>query len=167
MKIFCIGYMKTGTTSLGKSLESLGFIHTSFDRAVWDYYEQGEIPKVLEYMNQYDSADDLPWLKIEMIPILDEAFPGSIFIYLERDEESWLRSFMTWSLKKTGVEPDPIDAIRDYREHREFVLDYFEHSTDFISLNVAEPEAFNMLREFLGFPPSNEQFPVLNKTSDV
>jgi len=97
-KVFCVGYNKTGTTSLGKSLEMLGYHNTSFERTVWrEYYLKGRIDKVVRFAAKFDSADDLPWLKEDLIPVLDEIFPGSKFIHLERDEVSWCKSFETWS----------------------------------------------------------------------
>src|SRR5699024_4627029 len=82
-KIFCIGFNKTGTTSLGRALTDLGFRHSSFSQIVWrKYYQRGKIDKVLKYTAKFESFDDLPWLKEDMIPVLDKHFPGSKFIYL-------------------------------------------------------------------------------------
>ncbi len=87
-KVFCIGYNKTGTTTLGQALDMLGYRNSSFNKKVWrKYYRNNEIVKILKYTAKFDSADDLPWLKEDMIPILDRVFPNSKFIYLTRDEE--------------------------------------------------------------------------------
>lgn len=83
-KVFCIGYNKTGTITVGKSLEMLGYRNTSFNQKVWrKYYKNNQIDKVLKYTAKFDSADDLPWLKEDMIPVLDRVFPNSQFISIK------------------------------------------------------------------------------------
>jgi hypothetical protein len=37
-KIFCIGFNKTGTTTVGKSLKMLGYKHSSFNKKVYRKY---------------------------------------------------------------------------------------------------------------------------------
>lgn len=78
-KVFCIGYNKTGTTTIGKSLEILGYRNSSFNKRVFLEYKSNQIDKVLDYTARFDSMDDLPWLRIDMIPILDKAFPNMVF----------------------------------------------------------------------------------------
>ena len=34
-KVFCIGFNKTGTTSVGKAFESFGYRNASFNRDLW------------------------------------------------------------------------------------------------------------------------------------
>jgi len=75
-KIFCIGYNKTGTSSLGKSLEMLGYRHIGFNKKVWEqYYKNNKIEKILNYASKFESFDDLPWPMEDMIPILDQSVP--------------------------------------------------------------------------------------------
>ncbi|MEM9089119.1 MAG: hypothetical protein AAGC93_10280, partial [Cyanobacteria bacterium P01_F01_bin.53] len=46
-KMFCIGYNKTGTTTLGKSFELLGLRNCSFNRNIWsEFYEKNNRFKV-------------------------------------------------------------------------------------------------------------------------
>ena len=48
-------------------------------------------------MRRSESFDDLPWLKEGLPPILLETFPNSKFIYVQRDEASWKRSYRDWN----------------------------------------------------------------------
>lgn len=169
-KIFCIGYNKTGTTSVGKSIESLGFRHSSFNKKVWrNYYANNNIDKILNYTAKFDSFDDLPWLKEDMIPILDDAFPNSKFIYLHREEEDWKQSYQNWRFKLFGETPDMEVALAEFRQHKQFVDDYFsDRSSDqFLRLDVKDPEGFKKLAIFLDKPPLQDGFPRLNPTAGL
>jgi hypothetical protein len=166
-KVFCIGYNKTGTTSLGKSFELLGYRNSSFNKKVWrTYYANQEIDKILKYASKFDSFDDLPWLKEDLIPILDKAFSNSKFVYLTRDEESWKNSFKKWSFKVFGTTPDPEKAWEGYKNHERFVNEYFKDrsSEDFLVLNIEDDKGFKKLSEFLGKETDRESFPHFNKT---
>lgn len=165
-KIFCIGFNKTGTTSFGKSLGMLGLKNSSFNRRVWRrYYRNNEIVKILEYAAKFDSLDDLPWLKEDMIPIVDRVFPNSKFIYLERDEESWQKSMYNWTFKKTGKYPDMEIKLKEFREHKKFVMEYFKDREDvFLILDIKDPMGFRKLADFLGKKSIQNHFPHFNKT---
>lgn len=166
-KVFCIGYNKTGTTSLGKSLGLLGFKNSSFNRKVWrKFYKQGKIEKVIQFTARFESFDDLPWLKEDMIPLLDQRFPGSKFIYLERDEASWKQSYQKWTHSVTGNTPDAEQGWAGYLKHREFVLDYFKDasSDSFLTLTIKDPQGLEKLGNFLGRKAPQAGFPHFNKT---
>ena len=167
-KVFCIGYNKTGTTTIGKSLEMLGYRNSSFNKRVWrKYYKRNQIVKILKYTANFDSTDDLPWLKEDMIPILDRVFPNSKFIYLTRDEESWKRSLYNWNYKVKGQYPDVEKTYKAYKNHEKFVYEYFANFPEdrFIVLDVKDKKGFRKLAEFLGKKPIQDQFPHFNKTS--
>ena len=166
-KVFCIGFNKTGTTSLGRSLEILGYKNSSFNRIVWrKYYANNDINKILDYTAKFDSVDDLPWLKEDMIPILDKAFPNSKFIYLTREEEAWKKSMYNWRYKTFNAYPDLEKSIEEYRDHKKFVLSYFKDrpKEDFISLNIRDEKGFQKLAKFLDKETKIEKFPHFNKT---
>lgn len=165
-KVFCIGYNKTGTTTIGKALEILGYRNSSFNKRVWrEYYKKGKIDKIIRYTSKFDSFDDLPWLKEDMIPLLDNKFPNSKFIYLERDEESWLNSYKNWTYKQTGKYPDLDLGLNNFRKHGTFVKDYFKkRENDILYLNVRDENAFEKLAWFLGKISPQKELPHFNKT---
>ncbi len=165
-KVFCIGFNKTGTTSVGKSFEILGFRNLTFNQKVWDLYLKGKKNKVLKYAAKYDSFDDLPWLKEDMIPLLDKNFPNSKFVYLTRDEQSWKNSYFNWRYKKFGDKPDVEKAWKVYKNHEKFVMNYFKDRSkdEFIILNVSDEKGFKKLANFLGKDTSENCFPHKNKT---
>lgn len=58
--------------------------------------------------------------------------------------------------------------IQSYLDHNKQVADYFKHrSKDLLILNVAEPEAFQKLCEFLDIETDKKNFPWVNKTADL
>ncbi len=89
-KVFCIGFHKTGTTSLELALKKLGYRVTgSFgtkDPAIADKVHEMAYATV----ENFDAFEDNPW------PILykelDERFPGSKFILTRRPAEAWIKS---------------------------------------------------------------------------
>ncbi len=101
-----------------------------------------------------------------MIPLLDKSFPNSKFVYLERDEESWKNSMYNWTHKKTGVYPNIEEKLKEFREHRDFVMNYFKDrpAKDFIVLNIKDKMGFKKLAEFLGKESISDSFPHFNKT---
>jgi hypothetical protein len=164
-KVFCIGYNKTGTTTVGKALEQLGFRNSSFNKKVWrDYYKKGKIEKVIEYTSKFDSVDDLPWLLEDMIPILDQKFPGSKFIYLERDAYAWKKSFNNWAIKHNGVAPDMNKSFNAFLQHKEFVMNYFKNrKEDLLIVDVSDPLAYKKLGNFLECAAPQPNLPHFNK----
>lgn len=91
-KVFEIGVMKTGTTSLGAAFQILGYNACSWHpKAAAKYAENQEFRVLKKYLDKYDAFDDGPWHDCDYKD-LDTAYPNSKFIILERDDESWIRS---------------------------------------------------------------------------
>ncbi len=165
-KVFCIGYNKTGTTALGQALKQLGYDHSTFNRKVWrKHYKQGNVKAILNYTARFESFDDLPWLKEDMIPVLDKAFEGSKFIYLKRDEEKWKNSIKNWTEKVSSRKIDEEKALENYLTHQKFVRDYFENRpADLIELEINDPRGFEKLADFLDKKAPQPNFMVFNQT---
>ena len=165
-KVFVIGYNKTGTTSLGTALKMLGYDHSSFNHFVWrKLYKKGDIPSVIAYTSKFESFDDLPWLKEDMIPILDESFPNSKWIYLTREEKAWKKSFKRWN-SKMGRNVDENEGWNGYLQHSNFVRHYFsKHHSNYLELSVSQPNAFKILSHFLGKEAPFSDFPHENKST--
>jgi hypothetical protein len=94
-KIFCIGFSKTGTSSLYKAFKILGLEschHRARGELGLDLIEKAaaEGEKVMHYMEQYDAYSDM--ILDEYYQILDGQYPGSGFIFMQRDPEKWVIS---------------------------------------------------------------------------
>ena len=99
MKIICAGLYKTGTKSIAKALRQLGFTVYDWEEQTFDFLDHwcdvlqnGAQPDVKRVYQNADAVVDLPgnlfWEEIL------EAFPDCKVILSERDEDSWLQSWV-------------------------------------------------------------------------
>ena len=113
-KVFCIGFNKTGTTTLGKALETLGYNNSSFNKKIWRVsYRDKDWEALYRYASKFDSFDDLPWLLSDVFPKMDDRFPGSKFIFLMRENEDWKRSYKRWHEKVFHRSPNVEKGLRE------------------------------------------------------
>ena len=89
-KVFCVGFHKTGTKSLGAALATLGY-RVAGPRGTLDpQIATNALPLALRLAGDFDAFQDNPW------PILfkelDAAFPGSRFILTLREPAAWIAS---------------------------------------------------------------------------
>ena len=99
MKIICAGLSKTGTKSIAKALQVLGFSvfdfmeHITIHHDEWvSIYRHGKIPDFLSMYKDVDAVTDLPaaiWYEE-----IHQTFPDAKVILSVRDsEEVWLKSW--------------------------------------------------------------------------
>ena len=176
-KVFCIGFHKTGTTSLEVALKKLGYrVRGSFGTKDPDIAN-----KVFEMayamVPDYDAFEDNPW------PILygelDERFPGSKFILTRRPAESWIRSqvkdFATtetpmrrWIYGEDAGCPEGNEDtyVARYERHNREVLEYFrDRPDDLLVIDLPNNDGWTRLCAFLGHEVPDEPFPHANKAS--
>ena len=82
---------------------------------------------VIKYTSKFKFFDELPWLKEDMIPLLDKNFVGSRFVYLERDKSLGRRRLRRWSELTFGESYDVDLKWEEYLRHQKFVLEYFKN----------------------------------------
>jgi hypothetical protein len=176
-KIFCIGFHKTGTTSLEMALRNLGYrVKGSFGSKDPDIASKVH-ELAYSMVDEYDAFEDNPW------PILyhelDERFPGSKFILTRRPTENWIRSqvkdFATtetpmrrWIYGENAGCPAGNEAtyIARYERHNRDVQDYFANRPDdLLIIDLPNDDGWSRLCPFLGHPVPNEPFPHANKAS--
>ena len=97
MKVICAGLMKTGTSTLTKALEVLGYnvyhyASEHFNLQEWlDSFETDHLPNFNEIFKDVDAVNDHPqafWFEE-----ITKAFPEAKVILTVRDsEEAWLKS---------------------------------------------------------------------------
>ena len=168
-KIFCVGFHRTGTSSLRAALERLGYrvcgsVATEEpDIAV----RAGEIAFGL--LDRYDAFVDNPW------PILfrelDQRCPGSRFILTTRPSDAWFRSVTRFFGPKTTPMREWIYGagsplgnearyVERFERHNREVLDYFrDRPDDLLVLRITEGETWRELCEFLGHEVPHDPFP--------
>ena len=176
-KVFCIGFHKTGTTSLELALKKLGYRVTgSFGTR--DPEIAGKVHNMAYAMvEQFDAFEDNPW------PILyrelDQRFPGSKFVLTRRPTGSWIRSQVKdFALTQTPMrrwiygedagcpEGNEDVYITRYERHNKEVQEYFaDRPDDLLIVDLPNDDGWSRLCPFLGHEMPNEPFPHANKAS--
>jgi len=176
-KVFCIGFHKTGTTSLEMALKKLGYRVTgSFgtkDPAIASKVHDMAYAMV----DKFDAFEDNPW------PILyrelDQRFPGSKFVLTRRPTENWIRSqvkdFATtqtpmrrWIYGEDAGCPSGNEELYTarYERHNREVQEFFaSRPDDLLIIDLPNDDGWSRLCPFLGHPTPNEPFPHANKAS--
>ncbi|HOW58754.1 MAG TPA: sulfotransferase [Candidatus Omnitrophota bacterium] len=165
MKIFGIGLAKTGTYSLRKALEILGFktLHFSLDPE-----------KDLE---RFEAFCDMPFQT--RYPEYDKKYPKSKFILTVRDKNAWLRSCKKYFSRKKVFSETEKDVLLKYRaeqfgahffDKKKFAMAYEAHvqdvkkyfkgrEKDLLFLNICGGEGWEVLCPFLGKKIPEAAFP--------
>jgi len=178
-KVFGIGWAKTGTTTLGRCLQILGYAHHSQDLSLVPRLMRGEWARVMEIAEAHESFEDWPWPVIYRE--LDRAFPGSRFILTSREPGDWLESYRAM-LAKEGTASEDMNRIRNwlyglpfpditdagllsrFDRHREEVLTYFaDRPKDLLVVDWARGDGWQVLCQFLDSPTPEMPFPHLNR----
>lgn len=106
VKYFCIGRNKTGTTSLKRAFEDLGFPVGNQRKAeilTGECYFAGNFQPIVDYCKTAQVFQDVPFSYPETYKHLDKAYPGSKFILTIRDDaEQWYRSITRFHAKMFG-----------------------------------------------------------------
>lgn len=160
-KVYCIGFNKSGTSSIAAYLSALG-LRTCHDTR-WSRISDMRDP-VFERFDAFTDGEAAPF------QLLDEAFPGSKFVLNSRGLLPWLISRVKWAehrrrVGKTGQMRDDLDHLglegavvtwaRQRSEYHAGVLEYFrDRPADLLVIDVTtDPHAGTRLLKFLGANP--------------
>jgi len=105
-KIFCLGFNKTGTTSMAKLFSELD-IPVGPQRPaelLINDWKNDNFKSILRYVKYEGVAfQDVPFSLKKLYPILDKEFPDSKFILTIRDSpEQWYKSLTSFHAKNFG-----------------------------------------------------------------
>jgi len=172
-KIFCIGFHKTGTTSLGSALSFLGYRVAGAIGTRDPDIAQNALTKARRIVPNYDAFQDNPW------PIIfrdvDKLFPNSKFILTVREPSSWIDSVVRhFGSKETPMRTwiygvgSPLGSedvyLSRYSKHNADVLNYFaQRSDDLLIMNLSLGDKWEKLCPFLGREVLSRPFPHANK----
>lgn len=144
MKIFCIGYNKTGTTSLYHSIVNLGFkndLNTMEEgECLMSNVSNGNVNTVIEWINSRNDIEifkDVPFSLPNVWKSLYESFPDAIYILSERDSsKQWCNSITKFHRNGFNLPENTSweDIVKlQYRYFREdgsggFMYDYMSYT---------------------------------------
>lgn len=180
-KVFGIGLNKTGTKTLGHSLETLGFKRTSFDLHLLEDISKQRYDRLFNVISSFSAFEDWPYPLV--YKEIDINFPGNKFILTKRSSPSkWLQSLMNHSLRtdpERGAKSrtlaygfpypqiNPEAHLKIYQDHLDTAREYFRgRDNDFLEVCWEDGDDWNQLCNFLQIPKPSQEFPHMNKSPD-
>ncbi|MZR64146.1 sulfotransferase [Alcanivorax sp. DP30] len=104
-KVFVLGFNKTGTTTMKKALDDLGYMVGSERAAkpLFKDWKKRDFKPIIAFCKSAEAFQDSPFSFPYTYVALDQAYPGSKFILTVRDdEEQWYRSITQFHSKLWG-----------------------------------------------------------------
>jgi hypothetical protein len=175
-KVFCIGFHKTGTSSLHVALQKLGF-RVCGAVAVNDPKIAGRAHELaLALVPRYDAFRDNPWPLLYRR--LDELFPNSLFIHTVRPPETWIKSVVghfggaetamrKWIYGVGAPLGNEQIYLQRYDAHNVEVAEYFRGRSDqYLRLDITEDRnCWAKIGNFLRIPVPDSEFPWVNMSA--
>lgn len=178
-KVFIIGFHKTGTSTLGKALQILGYTVCGSLKEAYDYDLNKDVKsyileKAKPLLNTYDSFQDTPWFLI--YKELYQLYPDAYFILTKRSEKRWIKSvqkhFGDQKFKYHDYIYGTNNSIKDesiylkrYQNHNLEVELFFEGKSNFLIFDI-ENSNWETLVSFLGARKPLVAFPHANKAGN-
>jgi sulfotransferase family protein len=113
-KIFCVGYNKTGTTTMEGVLKLYGFSMPNQQEQEMRLTRQTFACNYAEFKSfvaRFDAFQDMPFSQGDVYIAADALFPGSKFILTERDPQAWFRSITQYHKKVFKL--DSLDSLTE------------------------------------------------------
>lgn len=175
-KIFNVDFNKSGTTSLSKAMEILGFkaLHYTYNgKKIADIIQNNKEnnKKLLDGLDDYEFFSDFGGTKF--YKELDKQYPCSKFILTIRELNSWLISKERHAKKnpnyKSGLLKIDKNKWKMDREQKISELkEYFkDRPEDFLIIDIHGGDKWEKLCDFLSKPIPNKPFPFLNKYESI
>jgi hypothetical protein len=176
MKVVGVGLNKTGTKTLGKCFEVLGYNHISSSPVAFNIWRNGNIDDLIKIATVYDAFEDWPWSLL--FREFDEHFPGSKFVLtIRKDPETWYKSLCNHAVRTGPTEfrkaiygeympqGNKVKFIDFYNSYNQNVRDYFRgRSQDFLEVCWETGDEWEKLCTFLHLPSPTIPFPHVNKS---
>ncbi len=117
-KVFCIGFNKTGTTSVESVLRDLGLSIGNQPEAEMLVHDWGrrDFRRILAYCHSADAFQDIPFSLPGTFEAVDQAFAGSKFILTVRNSaDKWFNSLTRFHTNIVGKGRVPTqDDLREF-----------------------------------------------------
>jgi hypothetical protein len=117
-KVFCVGYNKTGTTSIERMFKDLGYRcpdQVMQESQVVKALYRGDFQPLKTLCENHDAFQDLPFSKESTYAQVDCMFPGSKFILTVRDPKAWFESLTKFHLR-TILKDAGVTKLSDVNE---------------------------------------------------
>ncbi|WP_170329166.1 sulfotransferase [Ruegeria arenilitoris] len=108
--VFVIGMNKTGTTSVNLFLKSLGLRHLTINEHVKQQWSLQRHSYLMWLTKRFNSFDDVPWNRPDVIERLMQIDQDSRFILTLRDSDEWFSSLQRFRAKRGRPVPSDDEA---------------------------------------------------------
>lgn len=172
-RIFCIGWHKTGTSTMGLALLQLNYTVLGARSDMAESLLKGDKAKALEEAGKFDALQDVPWAAL--FKELDKEYPGSKFILTIREEQEWLNSaakhfqdirfpLHEWLYGNGILLGNEGIYLQRYQKHYLEVKEYFQNRpNDLLVMDFRKGDGWDKLCSFLEEPIPKKKFPHANK----
>jgi hypothetical protein len=184
-KIFVIGFPKSGTSSIQTSLTNAGVLSIhwgkggiSVGKCIEESKEKNE--PLLSKLDLYQAFTQMEtcidehrcyWPQLVDVPLLNQQYPNSKFIFNDRNIDNWLKSLHNWNInvgpirekgeslieriikldipglpKNKGKTDDELKSW--YLQHKNNMIDFFKNKDNFLLFNI-ELDSGDKLADFL------------------
>ena len=117
-KVFCIGYGKTGTTSVEVALKELGYTlgnQVDAELLLFDW-AKNDYSRIIKYCKTANAFQDIPFCCDNTYKELDKAFPNSKFILTVRvSSDQWFDSLCRYHTKCFSKDKSRTPTIEDLK----------------------------------------------------
>jgi len=104
-KVFCIGRNKTGTTSVKRAFQDLGY-RVGKEEMAYKYlhsYAKRDFKPIIKFCKTAQVFEDIPFSLPYTYQAMDDAYPGSKFILTIRDSaDQWVKSLLNHHKRRFG-----------------------------------------------------------------
>lgn len=171
--VFCVGFQKTGTTSLKKALKILGFDVAPFVRLDREVIFSSLESVVDDLTTRYDAFQDNPWPL--MFKYLDAKHPSSKFILTTREADKWTASIVKhfssresptreWIYGSGSPLGNEARYLKIYNDHNQEVRKYFANRpNDLLDIDITvQTDNWAPICDFLSLQVPACDFPHAN-----
>ena len=179
-KVFVVGMHKTGTSSMGKALQRLGYSVCGSLKESYDYQGKRE---PLEYVKnhaldntmKYNAFQDTPWFLFYRD--FFEKYPDAYFILTSRASDKWIQSVQKHFGKNHFAyhdliycDPDSISFkdhyVSIYENHNAHVRTFFKGNRKFVEFRMGI-DGWDKLETLFNRPMPLGNFPHVNKSKSI
>ena len=132
-KIFCVGFNKTGTTSVEHTLREFGYSlgnQAVAEMLVEDWY-RNDFDRLIRFCYTAQAFQDIPFSLPQTYRYLDKAFPRAKFILTVRDsKQQWFESLVKFHTKLFSSDakrpPNEADLVNAPYRYMGYALDVIQ-----------------------------------------
>lgn len=177
-KVFGVGLNKTGTTTLGRALEVLGYKnHIGYDLDALIQFKDQDWVQLFKTIDQFEVFEDWPWPL--MYKEIFAVYPNAKFILTVRKSSSvWYESLCKHAMKSGPTrarelvygysmpQDFPEEHMRFYENHNQSVRRFFADNAPEQCKEVCweDGDGWKEICQFLGCPLPRARFPHINSS---